>query len=151
RGSMPLDLRAHPRGRRSTATQVLGAAALAFLLAGCGATGLTAGSNSAGAQTSSPTAAPTPASTAASTGQAAQTPVNLVSSMPCSSSSQQVNDIGRPTYVLTPNTPGHAVDVHVGDTLQVRLSSASRWSFRVASNAAVLTAIAPTGIYAPTL
>src|SRR5262249_18616565 len=87
----------------------------------------------------------------ASTGQAAQTPVNLVSSMPCSSSSQQVNDIGRPTYVLTPNTPGHAVDVHVGDTLQVRLSSASRWSFRVASNAAVLTAIAPTGIYAPTL
>lgn len=126
---------------RSLATHAI--LALALALAGCGATTPTSGSTLAPTQEATTVSAPATATT--------QPPAPMASLASCAPTNQQATDVGTPTFVLTPTTPGRTVSVHVGDTVQVRLPSTSRWSFQARSAAAVLTAIAPSSAYAPSL
>ncbi len=131
----------------STTIQLLGALMLALLLTGCGATTVTTGSTSISTQTTSTT----PVATTSATAQTTQSPAPVTDSTSCSSSNQQTADVGQPTTIVTPATPGRAVTAHVGDTVQVRLPATSRWSFQAVSSLAVLSAIAPTNMYSPSL
>lgn len=129
---------------RSTTIQLLGVLMLALLLTGCGATSVTTGASSASAQTTSTTPVATTSTTT-------QSPAPVTDSTSCSSSNQQAADVGQPTTIVTPATPGRAVTAHVGDTVQVRLPATSRWSLQAVSSLAVLSAIAPTNMYSPSL
>ncbi|HEV8191836.1 MAG TPA: hypothetical protein VGP82_10185 [Ktedonobacterales bacterium] len=137
--------------RRGSATTigVVGPLALALLVAGCGASTLTPGSTSAATQTTSTT--PEPGANATATAQASQSPASVANATSCSPSNQQTIDVGNPRFVLAATTPGRTVTVHVGDIVQVRLPSTSRWSFQAVQGAAALTSIAPSGMYAPAL
>ncbi len=122
---------------------------LALWLAGCGTSSLTGGSAAEATQTAH--SAPLPTADETSTAQATQSPASGGSATSCSPGGQQTANVGNPTYVLTAATSGRTVTAHVGDTIQVRLPSSSRWSLQAAPSSAVLAAVAPSAMYVPSL
>ncbi len=117
--------------------------ALALIVAGCGVTTANGGEASTGTPsptinaTATPSLAPPPASTAT------RTPTGGSSAVACPESSQGP---GNPTLILTPTTPDRAGSAHVGDIVQVRLPTTSKWSYAPAQSSGALSPTQPSGV-----
>jgi hypothetical protein len=53
---------------------------------------------------------------------------------------------GSPTLILTPTTPDRAGSAHVGDIVQVRLPTTSKWTYAPAQSAGALSLTQPSGV-----
>jgi hypothetical protein len=53
---------------------------------------------------------------------------------------------GNPTLILTPTTPDRAGSAHVGDVVQVRLPTSSKWSYSPAQSSGALSPTQPSGV-----
>lgn len=132
-------------GRCGLALRLCGALALAALiaiLAACGVT--TAPTGEQGAPLS---ATPTPtatATTALPTPRPAATKTATSSgATPCPASGQSP---GNPALILTPTTPNRSGSAHVGDMVQVRLPTTSKWTFDSSQPTGAMTSTQPSGV-----
>lgn len=105
------------------------ALALALMVAGCGVTTANGGEASTG--TPPPVATPTRTSTEGSSAAA------------CPESSQSA---GNPTLILTPTTPDRAGSAHIGDIVQVRLPTTSKWSYVPTQSSDAISPTQPSGV-----
>lgn len=136
-------------GRRGLALRLAlrlgGALALATLLAALAGCGVTTGpGGEQGVSTSpSPTGTTAASSPTATTRPTATKTATSSSATPCPASDQ---DPGNPALILTPTTPNRSGSAHVGDMVQVRLPTTTKWSFTSAQPTGTLTATQPSGV-----
>ena len=133
--------------RHSMALRLCGALALLALLgvvAGCGATtgpggeqGVSSSPSPTGA-TQSAAASPTATSRRAPT-----TTTTSSSAVACPASDQ---GLGNPALILTPTTPNRSGAAHVGDMVQVRLPTTTKWTFQSSQPTGMLTTTQPSGV-----
>lgn len=118
-----------------------GVLALAVIVAGCGVTTANGGeaANGAPSPTTSATATPSPAPASTAT----RTPTGGNSAVACPASSQGP---GQPTLILTPTTPNRAGSAHVGDMVQVRLPTSSKWTYAPTQSSGALSPTQPSGV-----
>src|SRR6478672_7582152 len=119
------------------------ALALALMVAGCGVTTANNGELASGtpSATGSATATPSPAPPSALT--PTRTATGGSSAVACPDSSDSP---GNPTLILTPTTPDRAGSAHVGDMIQVRLPTSSKWSYGPAQSSGALSPTQPSGV-----
>lgn len=137
-------VKAGQRGLALRLGAALALAALLAVLAGCGAT--TGPGGEQGASTSpSPTGTtqPAEASPTATPRPAATKTAPSSSAMPCPAGDQGP---GNPALILTPTTPNRSGSAHIGDIVQVRLPTTTKWSFTSVQPTGTLTATQPSGV-----
>lgn len=139
--------RAIKAGQRGLALRLgaaLALAALLAMLAGCGVT-TGAGGEQGASEAPSPTGTTQSAevSPTATSRPAATKTATASSAMPCPASDQEA---GNPALILTPTTPNRSGAAHIGDIVQVRLPTTTKWSFTSAQPAGALTATQPSGV-----
>ena len=116
---------------------------LGLLVAGCGVTTANGGESASGtpSATISATATSSPAPPSAPTPTRTATGGNSAVACPDSSDGP-----GNPALILTPNTPDRAGSAHVGDVVQVRLPTSSKWSYAPAQSTGALSPTQPSGV-----
>ncbi|HEY7339981.1 MAG TPA: hypothetical protein VH591_03805 [Ktedonobacterales bacterium] len=136
------------RGRsegRHRAMRLVGLVALAVLVAGCGVTTANGGELASG--TPSATVSATATATASPAPPSAPTPTRTAtggnSAVACPGSNQGP---GQPTLILTPTTPDRTGSAHVGDIVQVRLPTSSKWTYAPAQSSGALSPTQPSGV-----
>lgn len=130
-------------GWRGLALRLSGALALAAILAALAGCGVTTGpGGEQGASTSPSPTGTTQVSPTATTRPAATKTATSSSATPCPASDQGP---GNPALILTPPTPDRSGSAHVGDMVQVRLPTTTKWSFTSAQPTGTLTATQPSG------
>ena len=129
-------------GRRGLALRLGGALALAALLAALAGCGVTTGLGGEQGISASPGATGTTGAASASPIVAATKTATSSSATPCPASDQGP---GNPALILTPATPNRSGAAHVGDMVQVRLPTTTKWSFTSAQPTGTLTATQPSG------
>lgn len=117
--------------------------ALGLLVAGCGVTTANGGES----------ASRTPSATISATATASPAPPSVptptrtgaggASAVACPDSSDSP---GNPSLILTPTTPNRAGSAHVGDMVQVRLPTSSKWSYGQAQSSGALSPTQPSGV-----
>jgi len=129
--------------RRYRAVHLIGLLALALLVAGCGVTTGSGGELASGtpSATISATATPSPAPPSAPTPTRTTTGGNSAVACPDSSDGP-----GSPTLILTPTTPDRAGSAHVGDIVQARLPTSSKWSYGPTQSSGALSPTQPSGV-----
>lgn len=129
--------------RRYRAMCLVGVLALALLVTGCGVTTANGGelASSTPSATISATATPSPAPPSAPTTTRTSTGGSSAVACPDSSASP-----GNPALILTPTTPDRAGSAHVGDIVQVRLPTSSKWSYSPAQSSGALSPTQPSGV-----
>lgn len=132
--------------RRGGALRLVGAAALivmALIVAGCGATTAPAGESSQGA-TPSPAKPSATATARISLPTAAPTrTAPSASATPCPATDLSA---GNPALILTPTTPDRSGSAHIGETVQVRLPTSTKWTFQSSAPTGTLTIAQPSGV-----
>ena len=128
-------------GRRGLALRLGGALALAALLAALAGCGVTTGPG--GEQGASTSPSPTGTTAAASPTPITTTTATSSSATPCPASDQSP---GNPALILTPTSPNRSGSAHIGDMVQVRLPTTTKWSFTSAQPTGTLTATQPSGV-----
>lgn len=138
------DSEARARGKgRYRATCIGVVLALALFVAGCGVTTATGGELASGTPSATTSATATASPAPPSAPAATRTPSGGNSAVACPDSS---NGPGSPTLILTPTTPNRTGSAHVGDIVQVRLPTTSKWSFAPAQSAGALSLTQPSGV-----
>jgi len=119
--------------------------ALALIVAGCGVTTANGGELASGtpSATVSATATPSPAPPSAPTATRTAAGGPGASAVACPESNQGP---GQPTLILTPATPDRAGSAHVGDIVQVRLPTTSKWTYVPAQSTGALSPTQPSGV-----
>jgi hypothetical protein len=138
------DSEAHRRGvERYRVMRFCLVLALALIVAGCGVTTANGGELASGtpSATTGATATASPAPPSAPTPTRTATGGN--SAVACPESSQGP---GQPTLILTPTTPNRAGSAHVGDIVQVRLPTTSKWTYAPAQSTGALSPTQPSGV-----
>lgn len=129
--------------RRYRVAHLIGLLALALLVAGCGVTtangGELASSTPSATISATVTSSPAPPSVPTPT----QTATGGGSAVACPDSSDSP---GNPTLILTPTTPDRVGSAHVGDMVQVRLPTSSKWTYAPAQSAGALSPTQPSGV-----
>jgi hypothetical protein len=117
--------------------------ALAVLMAGCDVTTANSGESASGTPsvTGSATATVSPAPPSAPT--PTRTATGGSSAVACPDSSDSP---GNPALILTPTTPDRAGSAHVGNMVQVRLPTSSKWSYGPAQSSGALSPTQPSGV-----
>lgn len=130
---------------RAIALRLVASLGLAVLVASCGVT--TAPAGDLPARASSPSVKPTASTPAPSpeTPSATTTRTSISSSgaAPCSESSQ---DPSHPALILTPTTPNHAGSARIGDLVQIRLPTMTKWSYQPVQSSGALAPTQPSGV-----
>lgn len=116
---------------------------LAVLVAGCGVTTANGGESASGTPSAITSATATPSPAPPSAPIPTRTATGGSSAVACPESS---DGPGNPTLILTPTTPDRAGSAHVGDIVQVRLPTSSKWSYGPAQSSGALSPTQPSGV-----
>ncbi|HEU4783151.1 MAG TPA: hypothetical protein VFS83_07425 [Ktedonobacterales bacterium] len=136
------ELRGRGKGRYR-AMCLVGLLALTLLVAGCGVTTANGGELASGTPSATISATVTPSPVPPSAPTPTRTTAGGSSAVACPDSSASP---GNPTLILTPTTPNRAGSAHVGDIVQVRLPTSSKWSYSPAQSSGALSPTQPNGV-----
>ncbi len=122
---------------------VLAVLTLALIVAGCGVTTANGGELASGTPSATTGATATPSVAPPSSATPTRTPTGGSSAVACPDSNQSP---GSPTLILTPTTPDRAGNAHVGDMVQVRLPTSSKWTYAPTQSSSALSPTQPSGV-----